>query len=194
MASVAHAVRGYPVLTPTKVKGSRTGTTNGTVLEGIDEGEITIELAGLLETYRTGVGSNAGFDLRMGRVSEARLILPLRNQSATALDILFSHLTTDGSTFRPTGGTASLEFASLPTFALLIRPDLTTEKYFYAPHCAVSPSSQWLIEHSESVAQLAGATLELIPCRPSTLSSGVPAWMWDTAANIATAFTLTEGP
>lgn len=194
MASVVHSIPGYPVLTPTKVKGSATGTTNGTVLGGIEEGDITLELRADIKEYLTGIGTDAGIDLRMERISDARIILPFRNQSATGLKILFAHLTTSGTAFRPTGGTATVPFTSLPTFAILIRPILTTEKYFYAPNCALSPASTWLLEHSETVAQLAAATLELIPCRPSTVTSGVPPWMWDSAANIATAFSLTEGP
>lgn len=192
MASVVHSIPGYPVLTPTAVTGTRTGTTSGTYITGIEEREITLELSANIEEYLNGIGSNAGLDLRLGRVSPARLILPLRNQSSTGLKILLSHLTTSGTSFRPTGGTATAPFASLPTFAIIIRPDLSTEKYFYAPNCALSPQSLWLIQHSELIPQLGAAALELIPCRPSTASSGVPPWMWDSSANIASVFSLQE--
>lgn len=194
MAAVVYPVPGYLVLTPTKVKGSRTGTTNGTILAGIEDDEITLSLDGEPRIFRNGVGSNAGRRIIAGRVQNARLVIPLRNQSATALTILLAHLTTDGATMRPTGGTAAGEFTVLPTFALLVRPTKTDEKYFYAPNMALSPNSQWLLETSLTLPQLAGASLELIPTRPTTVSSGVPAWAYAASATIASVFSLTEGP
>lgn len=187
MAAVVFATPGKLYLTPTAVAG-----TTGTLLEGIEERDITLSLEGEIRERRNGVGANSGPRIRMGRVTAARLLLPLRRQDATGLKMLLSHLTTDGTTMRPTGGTAALDFAKLPTFAIILRPDKTTEKYLYSPNWAIGAGSIWLIQHSDDLAQLANATLELVATRPSNATG--PAYAWASSANIASIYSLTEGP
>lgn len=192
MAAVVYATPGYLVQTPTKVKGSRTGTTNGTVIEGIEDDDIFLALDAEIIRERTGVGVNAGTRVRMGRIQAAVLLIRLRNQSTNGLKILFSHLTTDGATMRPTGGTATAEFAKLPMFALLVRPSKTDEKYIYSPNWSVAEGTQWLAAHSEVTAQLGGSLVAMAACRPTNATG--PAYMWAAAASIASAYSLTEGP
>jgi hypothetical protein len=184
MAANVFATPGSLYLAPTDA------TTGGTLIGGIEEQSISLVLSMRSRLRRNGVGSASGFRVRHGRLEAPRLIVPLRQQDATALKILFSHLTTDGSTFRPVGGTATDEFAKLPTFSMVLRPSSTGEKYIYSPNWAVTDESAHLIMHSEQMAQLDGAALVLVATRPTDAQSGSPAYLWDSAANIDTAFGL----
>lgn len=185
MASVVFATPGSLYLTPTAVTG-----TSGTKIDGIAEREITLSLDAEIRERRSGLGTSAGPRIRKGRVREARLLIPLREQSTTGLKILLSHLTTDGTAIRPTGGTAALDFAKLPTFALIVRPDSPTEKYVYSPNWALGKGSLWLLTHSLEIEQLGSSVLELVACRPTNATG--PAFEWGTSAEIAAAFSLSE--
>lgn len=187
MASVVYATPGSVYLTPTTVTG-----TTGTLLDGIEEKQISMAIDAELIRARNGVSANAGFRMRMGRIQACRLLLPWRRQDTNGLKMLLSQLTTDGSTMRPTGGTSTAEFAKLPVFAVIIRPRSTSEKYWYAPNCAISENTIQNIMHSEDLPQLGASVLELIPTRPSNATG--PAWMWASAASIASAYSLTENP
>lgn len=187
MASVVYSTPGKPYLTPTEVTG-----TSGTLLAGIDERDIILSLEAEVRERRTGVGASAGPRIRMGRVREARLIIPLRQQDATGLKLQFAHLSTDGATMRPTGGTATLPFAKLPTFALIVRPDSTSEKYIYSPNWALGRGSLWLLSQHETIPQLGAAVLELVATRPTNATG--PAYMWASSSAIASAYSLTENP
>ena len=160
------------------------------MLEGIEERDITLSLEAEIRERFNGVGPR----IRMGRVKQARLLIPFRRQDATALKIQFAHLTTDGATMAPTGGTAALDFAKLPTFAIILRPDLTTQKYVYSPNWALGRGSLWLVSHSDRIPQLANCVLELVATRPTNAYAGSPAYEWAAAATIASAFGLTESP
>lgn len=184
MAANVFATPGKLYLAPTNA------TTGGTLIGGIEEQSISLVVSSQTRLRRNGVGSASGFRVRHGRLDAPRLIVPLRQQDATALKILFSHLTTDGSTLRPVGGTAAKEFEKLPTFALGWRPNDTTQNYFYGPNWAVSDESAQLILHSEQAAELEGAALVLVATRPTDAQSGSDAYMIDTAANINTAYGL----
>lgn len=181
----------YP--TPGKMYGGSittiTGST-GTPITGIAENDISLILDCEVRRRRTGVGATAGFRTRMGRVSAAVLIIQLRNQSTTGLKMQFSHLTTDGAIMRPTGGTATAEFAKLPTFPLIVRPTLTTEKYIYSPNWSMDEGSAWLATHSEIRAQLDGNVLALLATRPTNATG--PAYEWASSATIAAAYSITE--
>lgn len=187
MAAVVYPTPGKLYLTPTTVTG-----TTGTLIEGIEERDIVLSLQAEIRERRSGVGTSAGPRIRMGRVREARLIIPLRRQDTTGLKILFSHLTTSGSDMRPTGGTSTADFAKLPTFALILRPDNTSEKYIYSPNWALSSGSVWLATHHQRNAQLTGAVLELVATRPTNATG--PAFEWASSSAIASAFSLTENP
>lgn len=192
MAAVVYPTPGYLVLDPTKVKGSRTGTTNGTVIEGVQDNDIFLALDADLRRRRSGIGTSAGPRIRVGRVQGAVLLIRLRNQSTTGLKIHFSHLTTDGSTMRPTGGTAAAPFAKMPTFSIIVRPTSTSEKYIYSPNWSLDLGTQWLAAHSELREQLDGSLLALMATRPTNATG--PAYEWASSATIASAYSLTEGP
>jgi hypothetical protein len=187
MASVVYATPGKLYLTPTSVTG-----TNGTLIPGIEERAITLDVTADIRERRNGVGVNSGPRIYHGRYQRARLLVPLRNQSVNGLKILLAHLTTDGAIMRPTGGTAAAQFQPLPTFALILRPDSTSEKYVYSPNWALGPQSVMLVNHSDNISQLADAVLELIATKPTNATG--PAWEWAAAATIATAFGLSENP
>lgn len=187
MASTVYATPGKLYLTPTSVTG-----TTGTHIVGIEERDILLDVSGEVRIRRNGVGASAGIKVIHGRWQAARLLIPLRQQDTTGLKILLSHLTTDGALFRPTGGTAANQFADMPTFALILRPDSTTEKYVYSPNWALSNASVQLIRHSQTGAQLTDAVLELIATRPTNATG--PAWAWGSSSAIASAFSLTENP
>lgn len=187
MAAVVYATPGNLYLTPTTVTG-----TTGTLLAGIEERDIVLSLDADIRERATGVGSSAGPRIRMGRVREARLIIPFRQQDANGLKMQFAHLTTDGATMRPTGGTATASFAKLPTFALILRPDLTTEKYIYSPNWSLGRGSLWLLGHNEGTPQLGVSVLELVATRPTNATG--PAYMWASSSAIASAYSLTENP
>lgn len=182
MAAVVYATPGALYLAPTDA------TTGGTLIAGVQEQNIALQIGLETRMRRSGVGTSAGFRVRHGRIRETRLIIPLRQQDTTGLKILLSHLTTDGSTFRPTGGTSAAEFAKLPTFALVLRPTNTSQKYLYSPNWALTDESSALVVHNDQAAQLEGASLVLVATRPTNATG--PAWMWDTAANINTAYGL----
>lgn len=185
--AVQYATPGKLYLTPTTVTG-----TTGTLLTGIQERDIVLSLDAEIRERRSGVGASAGPRMRMGRVRAARLLVPFRQQDATGLKIQFSHLTTDGATMRPTGGTAAASFAKLPTFALILRPDSTSEKYIYSPNWSLGSGSLWLLSHSDAIPQLGASVLELVATRPTNATG--PAYGWASAANIASIFSLTEAP
>lgn len=182
MAAVVYSTPGTLHLTPTNA------TTGGTPIVGIEERNITLLAPSDVRVFRTGIGANAGFTTLRGRQEPAMLIIPLRQQDTTGLKILLSHLTTDGATMRPTGGTATAELRTLPAFAMVVRPDLTSQKYLYAPYWRVAPEQEQAIMHSDDLPQLDGNALVLI----ATQAVGVttPPWLWDTAANINTAYSL----
>lgn len=182
MAASVWPTPGKLYLTPTTVTG-----TTGTLIDGIEERDITLSLEADVRERFNGIGPR----MRMGTVRAARLLVPLRKQDTTALKILFSHLTTSGTSMRPTGGTASLDFAILPSFALILRPDLSTEKYVYSPNWSLSRGSIWLVTHNMRIPQLANAVLELVATRPSV---SVPPCEWAGSSTIASTFTLTENP
>lgn len=184
MAANVYATPGSLYLSPTNA------TTGGTLIGGVEEQSISLVVSDEVRLRRNGVGSSSGFRLRHGRLNPPRLIIPLRQQDATALKILFSHLTTDGTTFRETGGTATKEFAALPTFAIVLRPKNTGEKYLYSPNWSVADESLHLVNHSEDASQLEGVSMVMIAGRPTDAQSGSPAYLWDTAANINTAYGL----
>lgn len=184
MAANVYATPGSLYLAPTDA------TTGGTLIGGVEEQSIVLALSSRTRLRRNGVGTASGYRVRHGRLEAPRLIVPLRQQDSTALKILFSHLTTDGTTFRATGGTATKEFAKLPTFAMVLRPSSTSEKYLYSPNWAVTDESAQSILHSEQGPQLDGAALVLVATRPTDAQSGSPSYLWDTAANIDTAYGL----
>ena len=165
-------------------------TTGGTLISGIDEQAVTLAVGTETRLRRTGVGADSGFRVRHGRLVAPRLVIPLRQQDATALKILFSHLTTSGTSFRPTGGTSTKEFAKLPTFAMVVRPDDTTQKYLYSPNWAVSDESTQAVLTNDSSPQLEGNVLVLVATRPTDAQASSPSYLWDTSANINTAYGL----
>lgn len=185
MAAVAFPVPGKLYLTPTAVTGS-----SGTLLDAIDERNILIAFDADVRERLTGWGTSAGPRSRMGQVREARLLVPLRKQDTTGLKLYFPHLTTDGTTMRPTGGTAALAFAKLPTFAIILRPDSTGEKYVYSPNWAIARGSAWAVNHGLVTPQMADGLLELIATRPTSATG--PAFGWSSSANIASMFSLSE--
>lgn len=184
MASANHATPARIYLTPTSA------ASGGTLIAAVDMNEIVFDPGYEASTRMVSLGANSGFRVRHRRVRPARFYIPLRDQSTTGLKILYSHLTTDGAIFRPTGGTATGAFAQLPTFALVVRPISTGEKHLYAPNWALAPETVHLLRHSELGSQLSSAALVLIPCRPTSASSGVPSWEWAASATIDSVFSL----
>ncbi len=185
MAATIFATPGKLYLTPTAVTGS-----SGTLIDGIEDRSIQTSLDVDARVVWSGVGANAGPRARKMRDDEWRLILPFRQQDTTGLKVALSHLTTDGATMRPNGGTAAGQFAKLPTFALILRPDLTTGKYLYGPNWALTPGSLLAIEHHETGPQLGQLILELVACKPSNATG--PAAAWASSATIASLFGLPE--
>lgn len=182
MTAVVYATPGELYLSPTNA------TTGGTLISGVEEQDISMTVSPDVRVFRTGIGVNAGFTMLRGRQEPARLLIPLRQQDTTGLKILLSHLTTSGGSIRPTGGTATAELRALPSFALILRPKSTSEKYLYSPYWQVSPEQELAVLHSEDGAQLEGNILVLVATQAVGVST--PPWLWDTAANINTAYGL----
>jgi hypothetical protein len=165
-----------------------TAGTGGTLIDGVEERLVEFASPSAVKTYRTGIGAGAGFVTYRGMQEQARLVIPLRQQDSAALKILFSHLTTDGTTFRPTGGTATKQHRALPSFALVARPILSTEKHLYAPKWRLSEEIEQAWRFSNDLPQLDGNVLVLLATKDP--GDTVPPWMLDTAANINTAYSL----
>lgn len=187
MAANVFATPGVPYLAPTSVTG-----TTGTAILGILERDIGFLPQVRTRTFNNGVGVNSGPRILHMRRPKGRLFIPLRQQDANGLKLLLSHLTTDGLAFRPSGGTATAEFAFLPTFALIVRPTKTDEKYIYSPNWQLTQESVQLIMHSPLSAQLEGATLEMVASKPTNASG--PPFEWASSAAIAAAYGLSENP
>lgn len=183
MAAVVYATPGKLYLYSSAPSSVASG---GTELPGIQERNIRFDPG--LETRRrlTGCGVNSGFRERRGRVTPSRLIVPLRSQAAAELKILFSHLTTDGATIRPRGGTAAAPFAKMPTFDIVLRPDNSSEKYTYSPRWAMTQETAALFTSSDDFSQLDG--VELVLEAGKLAGATTPAVMRDSAANINTAY------
>lgn len=182
MAAVVYATPGKLYLTPTNA------TTGGTLLAGVEERNI--RFVENIETRRrkTGVGASSGYRERRGRVGAAYLIIPFRGHDANTLKIAFSHLTTDGATIRPTGGTSTAPFAKMPTFALILRPDNTSEKYIYSPNWALTQLSELSFLSNDDLPVMDGVVAVLEANRPTNATG--PAYLRDTAANINSAYGL----
>lgn len=185
MASVVYATPGTLHVDPT------TAATGGVELKGILARDIRFDPGIETRRRRTGFGADSGFRERRGRVRPARFVVGLRSQAAAALKVLLSHLTTDGSTMRPRGGTSAAPFAKMPTFGLVLRPDDTGEKYIYGPNWSLTQESQIMLTHSDDFSQLDGAVLVLEAGRPTNATG--PAWLWDTAANVDSVYGLGGG-
>lgn len=182
MASVVYAVQGSLYVSPTNA------TTGGTLVAGIEENTILLELTGEYVRRRNGVGPNAGFRSYMQRVRSARMIIPLRDQSVEGLKLQFAQATTDGLDMRSTGGTANLQFTALPTTPAVVRPGLATEKHLYSAAWAFDEDSEAVVQYSDLLPQHDGAVVVLLANKVSNLTG--PMYGWAPSADINTMFGL----
>lgn len=177
----AYAVRGTLVLSPTDM------TNGGTDLEGVVETVLHTTMQGVSRRFRTGVGSTSGVRVIQGRVRSAQLEMEPRNGVANFIKILASHLTTDGTTLRPWGGTSNKQFTQLPTFAMAVRPTSTTENYLYSPAWAVlMEDGEFALNYADITTQLESSQLVLVACE----NASGPEFMYAAAAAIDTEYGL----
>jgi hypothetical protein len=157
------------------------------LLPGIQDGDMMFaEQADVIMT-RSGIGANAGYRMRRGKVRAAVLSIQLRSHATLAIRMLLAHLTTDGVTLRSTGGTATAPYALLPTFAAVLRPRDTTQPYLYAPKWALAPDSEHFLLSSADIPTLEGSSLNLIAC---ATEAATPPYVRGAAATINTVYGL----
>lgn len=169
-----HPIPGVAYLAPTNA------TTGGTQLVGIDGRRIEFDDGAEIRAFGSGLEDDAWCAVRVkGRPPALRLAL--QDVSATARKLLYSILSSGGSSLNSDGGNVPL-FHGGGAYALVIRPDDTSQLYFYAPRLVLHPESRAKMVWSNTGGHFAGSELILLPER--SLDGTKRAWMLDTAANL----------
>jgi hypothetical protein len=110
------------------------------------------------------------------------LRLPLRDVSDNARKLLYSLLTTAGTSLNSEGGTGKDMFNLSTPYAMVIRPVDTSLLYFYSPRLTLHADSRTVMTWSRATKVFEGSELILMPER--SLDGTKRAWMLDTAAAI----------
>lgn len=175
-----YPVRGTLVLSPTNA------TTGGTELPGVLETVLQVDFKQPARRFRTGVGADSGVKMIQGRVKSATLTFEPRSGVANFIKLLAPHLTTDGTTLRPWGGTANKQFTALPVFAMVVRPSATSENYIYSPAWALTDEGGSIVNYADLVPKLETSSLTLVACANT---AGVE-YVYGSAADINTEYSL----
>ncbi len=173
-------IYGSPYLAPTNA------TTGGTQLVSINERKMVFDDGERVREICNDIKADAFVNLRAPGESP-RLIIPTQDVSATVRKLLYSLLTSGGSSLASRGGNIyPLNVAQ--GYSLVIRPDDTTQLYWYSGRVTLHKDSRAQMVWSPTGGHFAGAELVLMPER--ALSGATQAWMLDTAANINTHYGL----
>ena len=178
-----YPVRGTLVLSPTNA------TTGGTELPGVLETVLQVDFKQPARRFRTGVGADSGVKMIQGRVKSATLTFEPRSGVADFIKLIAPHLTTDGTTLRPWGGTANKQFSALPVFAMVVRPSdpaTTSEKFIYSPAWALTDEGGSIVNFSDLMPKLETSSLTLVACANT---AGVE-YVYGSASDINTEYSL----
>jgi hypothetical protein len=171
---------GVPYLAPTNA------TTGGTQLVGITDRRVEFDDGARVRTIANDIRADAFVTLRAPGVPPA-LIIPLGDVSATARKLLYSLLTSGGSSLQSHAGNVyPLNLAQ--GYSLVIRPDDTNQLYWYSGRVTMHEQSKARMVWAPTGGHFDGSELVLMPER--SLDGTKRAWMHDTAANINTHYGL----
>lgn len=184
-----YEISGKVILSPTAMR------TGGTLVEGIIDDvsdAITLLIPFQGRYLRTGLGANGGIETRMNHEQPITLLLPFKNLKnlAQARTLIFSHLTTSGTSLVPTGGNATKAHGTPPTFALAVRPDDDAKPHLYSPNWRIAEVADLQMIYSQEVSHIEGNFLPLVANKAHGQTTR--AWMFDAYANINTEYSLTE--
>lgn len=162
-------------------------TTGGTQVVGIAEDAMVFDDGRGVQHFGSGLESDAWTSIQGPAETPPKLVIPLRDISATTLQLLFSMLST-GTGIDSHGGNSVGIHGNLPSVALVIRPKDTTQDYFYGPRWKLHQDSVKRITWSRNVAHFDGSELALCPQR--SLDGTKQAFKKGTASAINTAYGL----
>ena len=175
--------------TTTPITNLSGGSGRGIALSNVIQKRVTLALEARKRIMRHGLGEDEVAGVNLGHMP-GRVTLELRDIAATTLRLLARDLMSDSDTgARSSGGNVRGRLLTSRTLQFAVVPILTTEHMLYLPAATLADGQDlsWLwgrdTEHS------ALQSLTLIATRP--IGQTTPAWMKDTAANVATAYTLT---
>ena len=175
-----HPIPGIAYLAPTNA------TTGGTQLVGIDGRRIEFDDGERTREIANHITADSFITIRAPGVSPM-LRLALQDVSATARKLLYSLLTSGGSSLQSHAGN-NYVFNPATAYALVIRPDDTSQLYWYSSRLTMHAESRAKMIWSNTGGHFAGSELILLPER--SLDGTKRAWMLDTAANINTHYGL----
>jgi hypothetical protein len=184
-----YELSGKPILSPTAMR------TGGTLIEGIiddTEDAITLLIPFQGRYVRTGLGDKGGIETRQGHELPITLLLPFKNKKnlAQARTLIFNHLTTNGTQLQPWGTGATKAHGTPPTFALCIRPDISTHPHLYSPQWRMAEVADLQLVYSQEVSHIDGNFLPLIANQAHGATTRP--WMMGAYADINTEYSLTE--
>ncbi len=184
-----YEISGKPILTPTSARAG------GTPIEGIIkevESAITLLVPFRGELVRVGLGAKGGIETRHLREMPITLLLPFANEGSLdqARTLIFSHLTTSGTGLSPTGGTATKDHATPPSFAMIIRPEVEAHPHLYSPTWRITDFAELQMIYSQRISHIEGNFLPLIANRAHGATTR--AWMFDTYTAINTEYGWSE--
>ncbi len=154
----------------------------GTLLKGLEEGEV--EIRPNISNIEKRI-PNARLDpigTVLGDVSLS-VILRLRGHDTDTVNRVLGWLASSGamSTNNATVGAAA------PTTALVVRPASTGEKFFYTPSITLLRTGGLRLLFSQTAPVFEDSEVEFL-CGIAIGSPTEPAAVWDSAANIASAY------
>lgn len=186
-----YAISGRCFLTPT---GARTG---GDEVPGIfDEmsDAITFYYPSAIEYARVGLGAKGGLESRAGHEQPALLLIPLKHDGVNSRDrllkMIWAHCTTNGTAFQPTGTGATGAHGTPPSFAMIVRPTISTELHIYSPTWRLATGADQQTVFSQVIAQIGPNILPLIANRAHGATTRP--WLWGSASAINTEYSLSD--
>lgn len=182
-----YALSGKCYTAPTAAHGG------GTIVPGIVDDiqdSFSIRIPAPIDLCRVGLGAKGGIESRAGHEGPLLLLLPLKDNSAAARTLLFSHLTADGAAMAPTGTGVTGVHAKPPSFAMVVRPNSATELHLYSPAWRIADNAELQAIFSETIPHFGPNILPLIANRAPGQTTR--AWLWAAAAAINTEYSLTE--
>ena len=157
----------------------------GTELGDIQAELVSIDIRRRSRTFKTGLSPDQYKTFYRGSLPPI-IRLMLRDVAADDINLLFTELAVSGAV---KGSGASINGAGQPasTRGVLLIPNETSNNYFYAPNASLSPSQPDIsIHYSPEMSMFEEAELHLTPNKAAGNSE--PAWMFDTSANIVSAY------
>ena len=159
----------------------------GTQVVGIDGDRMEFDDGAGVRHFGGGLEADNWVTLRRPGEKPPALSIPVRDVSATSLQLLFSLLST-GTGLDSHGGNSTAVHGVPPSVALVIRPKDTNQDYLYGPAWRLHQDSRALLVWARNEWHYSGSLLVLAPHRSTDGTK--QAFKKATAAAINTAYGL----